>query len=100
MRVAEQWSVDLTREPQVAALGDALRVEESQGRLGVSVGKGTDWVQLVNQRLAPVCIWFCCVFVAEVEEGLEQLGGSRPGLLSGGPQRFLLWTPPPDSPEG
>ena len=49
MRVAEQWSVDVPGGPQVAALGDAPRVEESQGRLVVSIGKGSDLV-----KIAPV----------------------------------------------
>ena len=49
MRVAEQWSVDVHGGPQAAALGEAPRVEESQGRLVVSIGKGADPV-----KIAPV----------------------------------------------
>ena len=64
VRVVEQWSVDVPGRPQVAALGDAPRVEESQGRLVVSYCKGADRVQLLDRRLARsrpsdsvACLW-------------------------------------------
>lgn len=64
VRVAEQWSVDVPGGPQVAALGDAPRVEESQGRLVVSYCKGADRVLLLDQRLSGsrpsdsvACLW-------------------------------------------
>ena len=66
MRVAEQWSVDVPGGPQVAALRDAPRVEESQGCLVVSNSKGADQVQLLDQTLASIL--FCCIFAADKVE--------------------------------
>ncbi|XP_027622051.1 uncharacterized protein LOC114005078 [Tupaia chinensis] len=46
-KIAELWSVDVPREPQAAALEDALRAEEDHGSLIVSYDKGADQVHIL-----------------------------------------------------